>query len=189
MGLVLRVFSRCLNGSTVNLARRLAGSSKFGFEEPPTKRIWRRTKPRKAELDALPDLPRDELKERWQELYGTCPPKMSRRILRYAIAYRLQENAYGGLDKKTRRREGRREPGRGKPVVPEGPKVKPGTRLLREWHGARGDRPRERRPVPRRDLAVALGGAVTALVGSALLRAEGSGPRTRRREVPALTPV
>ena len=40
-----------------------------------------------AELDTLPDLPRPELKQRWQELYGTpCPPKMSRKLLRYAIA-------------------------------------------------------------------------------------------------------
>ena len=91
-----------------------------------------------AELETLPDLPRPELKARWQELYGTpCPPKMSRKLLRYAIAYRLQENAYGGLDKKTRRLldKAAANLAAGKPVVPNGPKVKPGTRLLREWHG------------------------------------------------------
>lgn len=91
-----------------------------------------------AELGALPDLPRDDLKKRWQELYGTpCPPRMSRKLLRYAIAYRLQENVYGGLDRMTRRLLERATANlaAGKPVVPEGPKVKPGTRLLREWHG------------------------------------------------------
>jgi len=91
-----------------------------------------------AELDVLPDLPRAELKKRWRELYGTpCPPKMSRKILRYAIAYRLQENLYGGLDKKTRRLldKAAANLAAGKPVVSKAPKIKPGTRLLREWHG------------------------------------------------------
>ena len=91
-----------------------------------------------SELEALPDLPRDELKKRWTELYGTpCPQKMSRKLLRYAIAYRLQENVYGGLDKKTLRllEKATANLAAGKPVVPKGPKIKPGTRLLREWHG------------------------------------------------------
>lgn len=91
-----------------------------------------------AELDSLPNLPRPELKKRWQELYGTpCPPKMSRKILRYSIAYRLQENVHGGLDKKTRRllEKAAANLAAGKPVVPERSKIKPGTRLLREWHG------------------------------------------------------
>ena len=91
-----------------------------------------------ADLDALPDLPRPELKQRWQDLYGTpCPPRMSRKLLRYAIAYRLQENVYGGLDRKTLRllKRATANLAAGKPVVPEKSKIKPGTRLLREWHG------------------------------------------------------
>lgn len=91
-----------------------------------------------AELDAIPNLPRLELKQRWQDLYGTpCPPKMSRKLLRYAIAYRLQEDVYGGLDKKTLRllKKAAANLAAGKPVVSEGPKARPGTRLLREWHG------------------------------------------------------
>ena len=91
-----------------------------------------------AELEVLPDLPRPALKKRWQELYGTpCPPKMSRKLLRYAIAYRLQEKVYGGLDKKTLRllEKAAANLAAGKPVVPQGPKIRPGTRLLREWHG------------------------------------------------------
>ena len=91
-----------------------------------------------AELEALPDLPREELKTRWTELYDTpCPQKMSRKLLRYAIAYRLQEDVYGGLDKKTLRllKKAAANLAAGKPVIPDGPKIKPGTRLLREWHG------------------------------------------------------
>ena len=90
------------------------------------------------ELAALPNLPRDELKERWTELYDVpCPPRMSRKLLRYAIAYRLQENVYGGLDKKTLRLLERATANlaAGRPVVSQGSMIKPGTRLLREWHG------------------------------------------------------
>jgi hypothetical protein len=91
-----------------------------------------------TELEAIPDLPREDLKKRWTELYGSpCPQKMSRKLLRYAIAYRLQENAYGGLDKKTLRllEKATANLAAGKPIIPDGPKIKPGTRLLREWHG------------------------------------------------------
>ena len=98
----------------------------------------RTTEKLETELKALPDLPRQELKKRWTELYGTpCPPKMSLKLLRYAIAYRLQENVYGGLDKKTLRllEKAAANLAAGKPAIPDGPKIKPGTRLLREWHG------------------------------------------------------
>ena len=98
----------------------------------------RETESLDAELAALPDLPRDALKMRWQELYGTpSPPRMSRKLLCYAIAYRTQENVYGGLDRKTLRllEKAKANLAAGKPVVPERSKIKPGTRLLREWHG------------------------------------------------------
>ncbi|MCB9617762.1 MAG: DUF2924 domain-containing protein [Sandaracinus sp.] len=91
-----------------------------------------------AELAALPDLPRAELKQRWQELYGIpCPVRMSRKLLRYAIAYRLQERVYGGLDKKTLRRleKAAASLAAGRSLGPAGPRIKPGTRLLREWQG------------------------------------------------------
>jgi len=92
-----------------------------------------------AELEALPDLPRDELKKRWAELYGTpCPVRISRVLLIRALAYRMQENVYGGLDKTTRRRLDKAAAAlaAGKPLTPPAPKFKPGTRLLREWQGA-----------------------------------------------------
>ena len=98
----------------------------------------RTTQKLEAELAALPNLPRHELKKRWTDLFGTpCPHKMSRKLLRYAIAYRLQENVYGGLDKKTLRllEKATANLAAGKPVVPNGPRIKSGTRLLREWHG------------------------------------------------------
>ena len=91
-----------------------------------------------AELRALHGRPRAELQRRWTELYGTaCPVQISRKLLLYALAYRMQERALGGLDKKTLRRLERAgaDMAAGRTLVPDGPKIKPGTRLLREWNG------------------------------------------------------
>ena len=55
-----------------------------------------------------------------------------------AVAYRLQESAHGGASKVTRRRlmtltaEFETD---GTIAPPPGPKIKPGSRLVREWHG------------------------------------------------------
>jgi len=91
-----------------------------------------------AELRALPDAPRTELQKRWVELYETpCPARISRKLLARAIAYRLQERLFGGLDKKTLRRleKAAADLLAGRPLAPAGPKFKPGTRLIREWNG------------------------------------------------------
>jgi hypothetical protein len=91
-----------------------------------------------AELEALNPLSQKELRERWVELYETpCPPFMRRPLLIRALAYRIQEKAFGGLDRATRRRLDQAAAAlkAGRPLVPSQPKVKPGTRLLREWQG------------------------------------------------------
>jgi hypothetical protein len=91
-----------------------------------------------VDLAALGDLPLNELKERWSDLFGSaCPPRMSRNILVRAIAYRIQERALGGLDRSTRRRLDRAaaDLAAGRNPAPLAPKIKPGTRLLREWQG------------------------------------------------------
>ena len=90
------------------------------------------------ELKVLPELPRAELQRRWTELYGTpCPVRISRKLLLYALAYRMQEKVYGGLDKKTLRRleKAAADLAAGRPLTPAAPKIKPGTRLVREWNG------------------------------------------------------
>src|SRR4030095_6037524 len=91
-----------------------------------------------AELAALPDLSRDALKERWEELYGAPPPApLGRPILVRAIAYRIQEQALGGLDPATRRLLDRatKDLARGRePSVPPQP-IPSGTRFLRAWQG------------------------------------------------------
>lgn len=91
-------------------------------------------------LASLPGLPRAELLARWRTLYGAEPPrKISRPILVRAIAYRMQEQVYGGLSPLTRRALARaaEAAAAGKPVAGEvgPPRLRPGTRLLRDWNG------------------------------------------------------
>lgn len=91
-----------------------------------------------AELRALPGLPRVELQRRWTDLYETpCPAHMSRGLLVRALAYRMQENVLGGLDRAAHRRLDRAaaDLAAGISLAPPGAKIKPGTRLLREWNG------------------------------------------------------
>ena len=92
------------------------------------------------ELAGLPQLDTDALKEHWRKLYGTEPPhRFSHLLLAYAVAYRLQEKALGGLKPATRRILTRvaEEAASGQAVsVRSISKARPGTRLLREWRGA-----------------------------------------------------
>lgn len=90
------------------------------------------------DLAALLALPLDALKERWQALYGSPPPpRLGRALMIRAIAYRMQEQALGGLGAATRRRLVRvaEEIGAGRAPSPTPSAIKPGTRLLREWQG------------------------------------------------------
>lgn len=57
-----------------------------------------------SELDGLPALDRRTLIEKWRTLYGTEPPVGSQnKFLLQAIAYRMQEQALGGLKPATHR--------------------------------------------------------------------------------------
>jgi hypothetical protein len=90
------------------------------------------------ELTALSALSIAHLKSRWRSLYGTEPPKaISRELLTRAVAYRLQERAFGGLKPSTRRLLERIAQGGSSPqtcVVPPR-RTAPGTVLIREWQG------------------------------------------------------
>jgi hypothetical protein len=57
-----------------------------------------------ADLAALEEHRYRELRQRFEALYGTaCRAKLSRRILRHVVAYRMQEQVLGGLGRATRR--------------------------------------------------------------------------------------
>ena len=91
------------------------------------------------EIEELQEATSANLKERWRALYGNeAPRRISRDLLIRALAYRIQEKALGGLKPSTRRLlikvaadASARRPIE---VAPE-PSIKPGTVLLREWHG------------------------------------------------------
>jgi hypothetical protein len=91
-----------------------------------------------AEIDHLRSLGLEPLRREWHRLHHSKPPRISRDLLVRAIGYRLQELEHGGLGETTRRQlkklakmfrtTGRIVPG---PVL----SLKPGARLVREWHG------------------------------------------------------
>src|SRR5262249_6561769 len=89
------------------------------------------------ELADLQNLNVTSLKQRWRALYGTEPPaKISRSLLLLAVAYRLQEQALGGLRSSTRRLLERvAQENDARPSKLTLNRLSPGTVLMREWHG------------------------------------------------------
>ena len=91
----------------------------------------------------VPSIGRDgtsikDLRREWRRLYHSEPPRISSDLLIRGIGYRLQEIEHGGLGKSTRRKlqtiaRALRTTGRVGPTP--GPNLKPGARLVREWHG------------------------------------------------------
>ena len=100
----------------------------------------RYNEPSTAPKRLLPDcaLESANLRREWRRLYHCEPPRISRDLLVRGIAYRRQELEHGGLGKTTRRKlktlaKMFRTTGR---VGPDpGLALKPGARLVREWHG------------------------------------------------------
>lgn len=91
-------------------------------------------------LAAIIDLPRRELVARWQTAFGKAPPKKtSRDLMVRALAYGLQEQHEGGLTQSALNRLRQAATPDGADRSPPGgttQHLKPGTRLVREWHGA-----------------------------------------------------
>ena len=91
-----------------------------------------------AELERLQSMPIVELRALWRAKFKSDPPKaFGPDLLRRSIAHRLQENAYGGLDRATARllnqliAQFTKTPG--KIVLPR--RIKPGAILVRQWKG------------------------------------------------------
>src|SRR5579862_4829948 len=88
----------------------------------------------------LPGFSRQQLLELWQKLYGRAAPTGIRRELIVPfLAYRIQENAYGGLKPSTlsklRRIARDLEKPRSSTDFRSRPRIKSGTRLIRRWRG------------------------------------------------------
>ena len=90
-------------------------------------------------IAALTTMPYTELREAWQRLYRSHPPKkLSRELLELGVAWKLQERALGGLSATTRRQlgelaqamEAKSDLAKARTVS-----LRPGARLIREWNG------------------------------------------------------
>jgi hypothetical protein len=94
-----------------------------------------------ANLDSLCVLKPDELAEQWRSWFRSDPPDRLRRLLLIqALAYRLQEQALGGLKPTTRRLLAgvASDAGARRPItVHSNFQVRAGAVLIREWHGTK----------------------------------------------------
>jgi Protein of unknown function (DUF2924) len=80
-----------------------------------------------------------ELRAEWRSLYRTDPPtRLSRDLLLRGVAFRRQERLQGGLSIATKRRLdalAAQLDGKAASAFAPAAALKPGTRLVREWHG------------------------------------------------------
>jgi hypothetical protein len=90
-------------------------------------------------LAALAELDYGELRVEWRRLYRAHPPKkMSRDLLELGVAWKLQEKALGGVGASVRRRLAdlaQTMATRGDLVKARAVTLRPGARLVRQWHG------------------------------------------------------
>ena len=86
---------------------------------------------------SLPKLNRTSLEKLWKDLFQTTPPRLRRDLLVRILAHRLQEQTFGGLTPDYHRRlqqlaatiQQNCQQGLNPRLT-----IKPGTRLVREWH-------------------------------------------------------
>ena len=92
-------------------------------------------------LKSLPEMDKPALCKLWSELFKKpIPLGVRRELLVRILAYRLQEQALGGLSPASRRRlreiAAKTESGKANATA-EPQRIKAGTRLFREWQGKR----------------------------------------------------
>ena len=94
------------------------------------------------EIAELPELNQAQLRAKWQSRLKQQPPgHLRKQLLVPLLAYKLQEQAYGGLRPEVKRRlrelaasfESHRKQNHTAHQVR--PQIKPGTRLIRQWQG------------------------------------------------------
>jgi hypothetical protein len=89
-----------------------------------------------AEIDRVRSLGIEALRSRWRFVFGAKPPAgLTKDIIGRMIAYRVQEDALGGLDKETTKLLDRL--GRGGKSGAKDRRLKPGTEVVREYQGER----------------------------------------------------
>jgi len=94
-----------------------------------------------ATLATLEKMNLEQLRGEWRQRYGTEPPmKKSAELIRRFLAWRIQEEVYGGLSTLAKRRLKSLAT-----ILTKNPQhvpfvnlqLKPGTQLVREWRGVR----------------------------------------------------
>jgi hypothetical protein len=90
-------------------------------------------------LQRLAALERPAMQQLWRALLGgRSPARMSRPFLIYCLAYRLQEQAYGGLSSASRAKLLEIAHQLDSPAaLRRGVRLTPGTRLIRQWRAQR----------------------------------------------------
>jgi hypothetical protein len=104
----------------------------------------------------------DELREEWRRRYGAPPSLRSVAIMRLQLAWRVQAEAFGGLDRDTQRALARSGA-----VEAEGKHLGIGARLTRSWKGRQVEVVVEEAGFRWQDtLFPSLSAAATAIAGS-----------------------
>ena len=92
-----------------------------------------------GKLQTLEQMDHAALRAEWRRLYRANPPrKVTRNLLLLAVAWKIQEQAFGGLGAATRRRlaDLAETLERGGDVTRSRvARLRPGAKLVREWHG------------------------------------------------------
>lgn len=81
------------------------------------------------QVQGLEALDLEDLREQWRVRYGAPPSLRSVGLLRRLLAWKIQADAFGGLDADTRRRL------RGQTAPASSGRLAPGTLITREWKG------------------------------------------------------
>ena len=86
-----------------------------------------------AEVRALETLDLRGLRDEWRRRYGDPPKMRSRELLARLLAWRIQADAFGGLEATTIRLL------KSDNLPPPRPSLTPGPRITRDWQGRRHD--------------------------------------------------
>ncbi len=90
-----------------------------------------------AEIDRIRSLGVDTLRVEWQAAFGRLPPdSMTKDLMGRMLAYRVQERAFGGLDRQCGKLLEQVARGQ-KPELGLNRRLKPGAVLVREYQGER----------------------------------------------------
>ena len=88
-----------------------------------------------TDLERIAAMNGDALASAWAETFSTPMPEVAPSLLRRALAYDRQERKFGGLPRVVRKQLESLSAEHSAALPEPPPKLKPGTRLVREWNG------------------------------------------------------